>query len=113
MAGVFDPLGQASPFTLRAKILLQDMWTKGLNWDKPIDRELSILARDWLSESENLQEINVPRCLQESKLEKSISVHTFVDASNEAYGAMSYLRGEYAQGCYGARIIASKTRVVL
>ena len=111
VAGVFDPLGLASPFTIRARILLQDMWTKGLNWDEPIDRELSIRARDWLSELENLQEINVPRCLQEFKLEKSISVQTFVDASNEAYGAVSYLRSEYAQGCYGARIVASKTRV--
>ena len=55
--------------------------------------------------------MNVPGCLQESKLEKSISVQTFVDAANEAYGAVSYLRSEYAQGCYGARIIASKTRV--
>ena len=97
LAGVFDPLGLASPFTIRAKILLQDMWTKGLNWDEPIDSELSIRARDWLSELENLQEINVSRCLQESKLEKSISVQTFVDASNEAYGAVSYLRSEYVQ----------------
>ena len=111
VAGVFDPLGLASPFTIRAKIILQGMWRNGLNWDEPIDRELSIRARDWLSELENLQEINVPRCRQESKLEKSISVQTFVDASNEAYGAVSYLRSEYAQGRYGARIIASKTRV--
>jgi len=110
-AGVFDPVGLASLFTIRAKILLEDMRTKGLNWDEPIDRELSIRARGWLSELENLQEINVPRCLQESKLEKSISVQTFVDASNEAHGALSYLRSEYAQGCYGARIITSKTRV--
>ena len=111
VVGVFDPLGHAIPFTIRAKILLQDMWTKGLNWDEPIDRELSIRARDWLSELENLQEINVPRCLQEFKLENSISVQTFVDGSNEAYGAVSYLRSEYAQGCYGACIVASKTRV--
>ena len=111
MGGAFVPLGLVSPFTIRAKILLQDMWTKGLNGGEPIDRELSIRARDWFSELENLQEINVPRCLQEFKLEKSISVQTFVDASNEAYGAVSYLRSEYAQGCYGARIIASKTRV--
>jgi len=111
VAVVFDPLGLAGPFRIRAKLLLQDRWTKGLNWDEPIDRELLIRARDWLSELENLQEINVPRCLQESKLEKSISVQTFVDASKEAYGAVSYLRSEYTQGCYGARIIASKTRI--
>ena len=63
------------------------------------------------SELEALQEISVPRCLQESKSEKSFSVQTFVDASSEAYGAVSYLRSEYAQGCYVVRIIASKTRV--
>ena len=115
VAGVFDPLGLASPFAVRAKVLLQDMWTKGLNWDEPVDRELSCRARDWFSELEILQEVNalqeVPRCLQESKPEKSISVQTFVDASSEAYGAVSYLRCEYASSCYSVRIIASKTRV--
>ena len=57
------------------------------------------------------RKLRVPRCLQESKREKSVSVQTFVDASSEAYGAVSYLRSEYAQGCYVVRIIASKTRV--
>ena len=87
------------------------MWTKGLDWDEPIDHELSSRAKTWFSESEVLQEISVPRCLQESKREKSVSVLTFVDASGEAYGAVSYLRSEYAQGCYVVRVIASKTRV--
>ena len=44
-----------------------------------------------VSELEALQEISVPRCLQESKRLKSVSVQTFVDASSEAYGAVSYL----------------------
>ena len=60
---------------------------------------------------EALQEISVPRCLQESRREKSVSVQTFVDASSEAYGAVSYLRSEYSQGSYVVWIIASKTRV--
>ena len=50
-----------------------------------------------VSELEALQEISVPRCLQESKRLKSVSVQTFVDASSKAYGAVSYLRSEYAQ----------------
>ena len=41
VAGVFDPLGLAGPFVVCAKILLQEMWTKGLDWDEPIDHELS------------------------------------------------------------------------
>ena len=79
--------------------------------NEPVDRELSSQARDWFSELEILQEVSVPRCLQESNPEKSISVQTFVDASSEAYGAVSYLRCEYAPSCYSVRIIASKTRV--
>ena len=41
VAGGFDPLGLAGPFVVCAKILLQEMWTKGLDWDEPIDHELS------------------------------------------------------------------------
>ena len=111
VAGVLDPLGLAGPFVVCAKILLQEMWTKGLNWDEPIDHELSSRAKKWFSELDALQEISVPRCLQESRREKSVSVQTFVDASSEAYGAVSYVRSEYSQGSYVVRIIASKTRV--
>ena len=42
---VFDPLGLAGPFVVCAKILLQEMWTKGLNWDEPIDHKLSSRAK--------------------------------------------------------------------
>ena len=62
VAGVFYPLGLAGPFVVCAKILLQEMWTKGLDWDEPIDHELSSRAT-WVSELEVLQEISVPRCL--------------------------------------------------
>ena len=89
------------------------MWTKELDWDEPIDHELSSRAKTWFSELEDLQETSVPRCLEESKREKPVSVQTFVDASSEAYGAVSYLRSEYAHRCFVVRIIASKTMVKL
>ena len=111
VAEVFDPLGLASPFIVRAKTLIQDLWTMGLGWDEPITHEISIRAKEWFLELEDLKEIKVPRSLRDRKVEKSSSVHTFVDASNDAYGAVSYLRCEYDQGCYGVSIIASKTKV--
>ena len=58
-----------------------------------------------------MKEINVPRHLRDPKVEESSSVHTFVNASNDAYGAVSYLRCEYDQGYYGVSVIASKTKV--
>lgn len=87
------------------------MRTKGISWDEPINREISHRTKDWFSPFESFQDVSFPRCLQESKPEKSISVQKLVDASSEAYGEVSFPRSEYAFGCYGARIIASKTRV--
>ena len=67
-------------------------------------------SRRIIIELEVLQEISVPRCLQESKPEKSVSVQTFVDASSEAYGAVSYLRSKYVQDCYVVRISIDHAR---
>ena len=111
VAAVFDPLGLASPFKVRAKILIQDLWSMGLGWDEPITREISVRVKEWFLELEELKEIKVPRSLRKPKVEKSTSVHTFVDTSKDAYGAVSYLRCEYDQGCNGVSIIASKTKV--
>lgn len=42
---------------------------------------------------------------------KSKEVVTFVDASQQAYGAASYLRCEYEDGTVAAQLIASKSKV--
>ena len=83
----------------------------GLGWDDPITHEISIRAKEWFLELEELKEIKVPRSLREPKVERSSTVHTFVDASNSAYGAVSYLRWEYDEELYSVSIIASKTKV--
>ena len=36
ISSLFDPIGFIAPFTIRAKILLQDMWTTGLEWDEEL-----------------------------------------------------------------------------
>ena len=69
VAGAFDPLGLAGPCVVCAKILLQQMWSKGLDCDEPIDHKFSSQAKTWFSELDVLQEISVPRSLQESKHE--------------------------------------------
>ena len=34
---VYDPLGLLSPFTLRAKLFMQDLWRQQLTWDSHFD----------------------------------------------------------------------------
>ena len=112
IATLFDPVGLLAPFTIRAKILLQDMWTAGLEWDEEMDESLSNSARSWFTELHDLQRLKIPRCLQEIEQEiQAVTLHTFVDASEEAYGAVVYARFSYRDASVSTNIVAAKTRV--
>ena len=41
IATLFDPLGLLAPFLIRAKILMQEVWLNGLEWDERLPPELS------------------------------------------------------------------------
>ena len=89
IANLFDPIGFLAPYTIRAKMLLQDMWTASIDWDDELTELLSISARAWFDELYQLQQIQVPRCLwYEGTI--MMSLHMFVDASEN--GAVVYAR---------------------
>ena len=112
IASLFDPLGLLAPFTVRAKMLLQDMWTAGLDWDEEMSESLTKEAQDWFRELPYLKGLQIPRCLQEkTKTVNAIALHTFVDASENAYGAVVYARYSYEDGSLSSNIVAAKTRV--
>ena len=41
VATVFDPLGLISPFILQAKIMLQELWHRGYDWDEEVEDEVA------------------------------------------------------------------------
>ena len=93
-------------------MLLQDMWTAGIDWDDELTEPLSIAARAWFAELYQLQQIQVPRCLwNEGTIADTMTLHTFVDASENAYGAVVYARCQNGDGTISTNIVASKTRV--
>ena len=112
IATLFDPLGLLAPFIIQAKILLQEMWTAGLEWDEEMNTPLINSAQSWFRELHDLKQVQVPRCLQTiGKIIDSVSLHTFVDASEDAYGAVIYARYTYLDGTISTNIVAAKTRV--
>ena len=69
-------------------------------------------AQDWFRELPYLKRLQIPRCLQEkTKTVNALALHTFVDASENAYGAVVYARYSYEDGSLSSNIVAAKTRV--
>ena len=111
LAGVFDPLGLASPFIIKAKILTQQLCLKGLNWDDAIPTSDLLKWKSWLAKLSDLATIAVPRCIQPcSEDVRTTELHTFCDASVEAFAAAVYLRSVYEDKVVCALVMA-KTKV--
>ena len=91
VATVFDPLGFVGPFVIKAKILLQELWTRGYDWDDVIHDESASRIGSWYGQLRSLGNVQVPRCLREAKKVVAKRVVTFVDASLQAYGTVVYL----------------------
>ena len=93
IATLFDPIGFLAPFTIRAKMLLQQMWMAGLDWDEELTEPLTNAAWAWFSELPELTLLQIPQCLLVGgKQIDNVSLHTFVDASEDAFGAVAYVR---------------------
>ena len=113
IATLFDPVGFLAPFIIRAKVMMQEMWVAGLEWDELCPRELVHKSQEWFCELKDLPTIKVPRCLRfvPEQVVLSETLHTFVDASQDAYGAVVYLKVSYESGSVSSRLVAAKTRV--
>jgi hypothetical protein len=71
LAGLFDPLGFCSPYTIKAKILTQQLCLLGLDWDDPIPPSQLSKWKDWLSKLPELEKIKIPLLTRCSTLWKA------------------------------------------
>ncbi len=98
LARQYDPLGFILPYTTRAKLLVQSMWDKQHHWDDPLlPQELQQAWREWEAELHLLPRITLPRAYVPAHVDQtavSRQIHIFSDASEKAYGSVSYLRTE-------------------
>ncbi|XP_068735428.1 uncharacterized protein [Montipora capricornis] len=79
---------------LLAKKLIQDLCKQGLSWDEEINEEGAIRWKKWLLELPKLSQISLARCVKPSDFDVAdvTELHHFADASQIAYGAVSYAR---------------------
>ncbi|GFX43552.1 integrase catalytic domain-containing protein [Trichonephila clavipes] len=109
---IFDPLGFASPFTIRFKILFQEIWQRKTDWDEELLPDIREKFEQWCSEASFLCELQIPRyALQCDSVNcPECEIHTFSDASIKAYGAVSYVRLRTFDKI-SVHLLASKSRV--
>lgn len=108
-ATIFDPLGFLAPFILRAKLMIQNLWRKKFEWDQPVDECTEKEWKNWKSELDLLPNIQIPRFIGTSK-EFEAELHTFCDASELAYDAVSYVRIKQPNRIT-CQLVMSKSRV--
>lgn len=117
IARLFDPDGFLSPIVVRAKMLIQRLWLRKMDWDDVLadsDEERNDgIAKDWAAfrkELTDVEKIRIPRWIR-MQPNSTVQIHGFSDASQEAYGVAFYVRVETDDGSTTSNLVFSKTRV--
>ena len=112
MSSIYDPMGLVVPYVLVAKKIFQDECRFGKGWDEPLSEENRQRWLRWLDDLPLLEDFHIKRCLLPEDVEISrIEVHVFSDASQEAYGAVAYLRYVSSEGQIHCAFVIGKSRL--
>ncbi|XP_055844833.1 uncharacterized protein LOC129911149 [Episyrphus balteatus] len=109
---IFDPLGLIAHFLMYVKVLLQDIWRSKVDWDEEIkDSEYTNWLK-WVKFLPSMETLQIPRCYitHNPKSDFERQLHVFVDASENGFAAVAYLRNETIDGIE-CSLIGAKTRV--
>ena len=111
IARLFDPIGFAGAFLVRAKMGIQRLWQLGVDWDDGIPPDEEAKWQGLFSEMEQLDGVEFPRCLKPEGATGKPTLCIFSDASDSAFGACAYLRWALKDGTFTSRFVAAKSRV--
>ena len=95
---IFDLLGWVTPVTVRAKILLQEVWLSKFTWDEPLQETVKERWTAILADLTEIPNIFMPRLYFPLNQTGTFidNIFVFADASTKAYGAIVYLNcGDY------------------
>ncbi|XP_043481754.1 uncharacterized protein LOC122510878 [Leptopilina heterotoma] len=92
IAKLYDPLGWIAPVVVTAKLIMQELWLRKLDWDETLPPDLMKQWFDYYDQLESLKNLKIPRWVGAITTSSNSELHGFADASNRAYAASIYLR---------------------
>ena len=93
-SSIFDPMGLASPITIRIRLILRLVWQKALkSWDEQFPEEITEHYLEWLQEVPALKELSINRYYGWEK-GSEVQLHVFADASEMGLCVVAYLKFE-------------------
>ena len=100
-------------FILPGKCLLQTLCRRGLGWDDKVSNGDISIWQSWLGDLPKLESLKVYRCF---KLPDFVDIttsqiHHSADASQTAYGTVSYLRITNTQGLIHCSFVIGKSQL--
>lgn len=107
---IFDPLGFLSPITITGRILIQELWSSGLDWDEKLPPTLINKWQQFIGQLREASGFTFPRWIGFNSV-SSFEMHGFSDASQHAIAAIVYLRSHSNDSLITITLIASKTKV--
>ncbi|XP_065094301.1 uncharacterized protein LOC135714851 [Ochlerotatus camptorhynchus] len=108
---VYDPMGLIANLTIHGRILIQELHKETSDWDAEISERSYNQWKQFLEIIKQAANVKIPRWMLAPKVQK-FELHTFVDASEYAYAAATYVRGLGSHGqTVSIRLLAAKSRV--
>ena len=111
---IYDPLGLTGPFTVRAKILMRELWgiENKLGRDDAIPERYKQYWKQFCQDMQEMNNIKFKRCVKpKDTTSEQPTLIIFSDGSSNAFGACAYVRWKLNNGRYSCRLILSKNRL--
>ena len=111
---LYDPIGWLNPFIITVKLIIQSLWERGVEWDEAVPPDIEKKWNKWIEELSYIQSLKIPRRYNNSHnpVDHSRSeLHTFGDASESAYAAVTYLKTYDTEGDSEVKLMYCKSKV--
>ena len=80
ISSIFDPMSLIAPMIVKIKLLIQELWRRGLDWDNKIPDDLLRQWNIWKQSPVKLSSLSIPHWINFSSNSEIVQLHIFTEA---------------------------------